>query len=105
MRGGSVGIKVNDDIGHYFQSKKDLRQGDPLSSILFNLVVDMLATLIERAKELGIFGGVIPHLIHNGLSILQYADEGGHSGTSGNANGSYQGFLPHPENDCSLQLG
>jgi len=47
---GSVGIKVNDDIGRFFQTKKGLRQGDPLSLLFFNLVADMLATLIERAK-------------------------------------------------------
>ena len=34
--GGSVAIKVNDDVGHYFQTKKGLRQKDPLSPILFN---------------------------------------------------------------------
>src|SRR5438132_2509435 len=34
--GGSVAIKVNDDVGHYFQTKKGLRQDDPLSPILFN---------------------------------------------------------------------
>jgi len=28
---GSVGIKVNDDVGKFFQTKKGLRQGDPLS--------------------------------------------------------------------------
>jgi hypothetical protein len=30
--------------------KKGLRQGDPLSLMLFNIVADMLAILIERAK-------------------------------------------------------
>ena len=72
---GSVGIKVNDDIGHFFQTKKGLRQGDPLSPILFNIVVDMLAMLIQRAKDDGQFKGVVPHLVEDGLSILQYADD------------------------------
>jgi hypothetical protein len=27
----SVDIKVNDDVGRYFQTKNGLRQGDPLS--------------------------------------------------------------------------
>ena len=75
ITGGSVAIKVNDDIDHYFQTKKGLRQGDPMSPILFNAVADMLALLIKRAKDDGQFSGVIPHLVEDGLSILQYADD------------------------------
>lgn len=71
MTGGHVGIKVNDQIGSNFQTHKGLRQGDPLSPILFNIVVDMLAILINRAKEDGQFDGLIPHLVDGGLSILQ----------------------------------
>jgi hypothetical protein len=48
-----MGIKVNNNIGHYFRMHKGLRQGDPLSSILFNLTADMLAILISRAKADG----------------------------------------------------
>jgi len=74
-QGGNVNIKVNDQLGPYFQTKKGLRQGDPMSPILFNIVVDMLAILIARAKEVGQIEGVIPHLVQDGLSILQYADD------------------------------
>ena len=73
--GGSVAIKVNDDIGKYFQTKKGLRQGDPLSPMIFNNVADMLAIIIERAKADGQIEGVVPHLVDGGLSILQYADD------------------------------
>ena len=72
---GNVNLKVNDQLGSNFQTKKGLRQGDPLSPILFNIVVDMLALLIARAKQAGQVEGVIPHLIDDGLSILQYADD------------------------------
>lgn len=74
-QGGNVSIKVNDQVGNYFQSKKGLRQGDPMSPVLFNIVVDMLAILIARAKNADRVEGVIPHLIQDGLSILQYADD------------------------------
>jgi hypothetical protein len=72
---GSVGIMLNDDVGRFFQTKKGLRQGAPLSPLLFNLVGDMLATLIERAKQDGQISGLIPRLVDDGLSILQYADD------------------------------
>jgi hypothetical protein len=46
---------MNDDIGHYFQTRKGLRQGDPLSPILFNIVADMLAIIINTTKQDGSF--------------------------------------------------
>jgi hypothetical protein len=65
-----VGIKINDQVGQNFQTKKGLCQGDPLSPLLFNIVVDMLAILINRAKDEGWFNDVVPHLVDDGLSIL-----------------------------------
>ena len=35
----------------------------------------MLAVLISRAKETGQIQEVVPHLVDEGLSILQYADD------------------------------
>jgi hypothetical protein len=64
---GSVGIRVNDNIGHYFQTRKGLRQGDSLSPILFNIVANMLAIMINMAKEDGQVSG--------GVSVLQYVDD------------------------------
>jgi hypothetical protein len=46
-----------------------------MSPILFNIVADMLAIVIARAKEDGQVEGLIPHLVDGGLSILQYADD------------------------------
>jgi len=53
---------------------KGLRQDDPLSSILSN-VVDILAILINRAKDEGQVTGIIPYLEYDSLSILQFADD------------------------------
>jgi hypothetical protein len=35
VSGGSVSVKVNDESGHFFQTRKGLRQGDPLSPVLW----------------------------------------------------------------------
>jgi hypothetical protein len=43
--------------------------------ILFNIVADLLAILIARAKEESQVGSLIPHLDEAGVSILQYADD------------------------------
>ena len=37
--GGSVGVKINGVEGGFFTTSKGLRKGDPLSPLLFNLVV------------------------------------------------------------------
>ena len=36
---------------------------------------DMLAILINRAKQDGQVDGLIPHLVEGGVSILQYTDD------------------------------
>jgi hypothetical protein len=75
MSGGSVAIRVNDDMGCHFQTRKGLSQGDPLPPVLFNIVADMLTILIKRAKSDGQIERMITHLVDGGLSILQYADD------------------------------
>lgn len=52
-----------------------MRQGDPLSPILFNLVVDVLNVLVKRAQNQGLVNGLVPDLVSGGLSMLQYADD------------------------------
>jgi hypothetical protein len=44
VEGGTVSVKINNQIGKYIKSYKGVRQGDPLSPILFNL---WLTTLLE----------------------------------------------------------
>jgi retron-type reverse transcriptase len=61
--------------GHYFQTKLGLRQGDPLSPVLFNILVDMLAVLIKRSKDQDLIEGLVHHLVDGGLFVMQYADD------------------------------
>jgi hypothetical protein len=72
---GKVNIKLNDKLGAYFNTKRGVRQGDPLSPILFNLTVDSMSALVRNAQESGLIRGLAPHLQENGFAILQYADD------------------------------
>jgi len=49
VTGGIVCVKLNNVEGPYFISHKGVRQGDPLSPILFNFVADCLARMVRRA--------------------------------------------------------
>src|SRR3954468_19440465 len=75
LRGGKVGIKVNDRIGNYFPTYKGLRQGDALSSLIFDLVADALAIIMENARAMGLIKGVISNKLEGGVNMLQYADD------------------------------
>jgi hypothetical protein len=46
-----------------------------LSPLLFNLVVDSLATLMKKAKEAGLIRVLVPELVEVVLTHLQYADD------------------------------
>lgn len=75
VKGGKVAIRVNDQIGHYFTTHKGLRQGDPLSPLLFNIAADALTILIKRAEQQGLIKGLGMDVMREGVAILQYADD------------------------------
>jgi hypothetical protein len=62
-------------VGPYFRNKRGVRQGDPLSPLLFDLVVDALALILKKASVAGHIKGVISHLLPGGVTHLQYADD------------------------------
>lgn len=69
VKGGKVAVKVNDVVGPYFRTYQGVRQGDPLSPILFNLAVDALTVLVNDAKRQGLIKGMADHLVPGGLSF------------------------------------
>jgi hypothetical protein len=75
VEGGKVGVKINGTHGNFFNTHKGLRQGDPLSPLLFNLVSDALGTMLDKARLSGQIKGLVPHLVEGGLSHLQYAND------------------------------
>lgn len=75
VEGGRVGIIINGQPSNYFRTYKGLRQGDPLSPLLFKLVGDTLSMMLERAKHSGVIRGLVLDLIEEGLTHLQYVDD------------------------------
>jgi hypothetical protein len=72
---GQTAISINGYIGNYFRNGRGVRQGDPLSPIIFDYVMEALAVIMDKARGAGPIAGVIPHLIPVGVSHLQYADD------------------------------
>lgn len=72
---GSVAVKLNDSISDFFLTGKGFRQGDPLSPLLFNLVVDSLTRMLSRAASANLISGLCPSLCPGGVICLQYADD------------------------------
>jgi mannosylglycoprotein endo-beta-mannosidase len=50
-------------------------QADPLSPLLFNLVADCLAKMVQSSQNNGFIKGLMHDIIPNGIAILQYADD------------------------------
>lgn len=70
----STSILLNGVPGRQFTCKRGVRQGDPLSPLLFVLAADLLQSIINKAKELGIISP--PITTHsNSYPIIQYADD------------------------------
>ena len=72
---GRTAVNINGEVGPYFLTGQGVRQGDPIPPFLFNLVVDVLAMILDLAKRAGHIRGICPHLVTpGGLTHLQYAD-------------------------------
>jgi hypothetical protein len=72
---GTLSVKVNGLMGGYFKCGKGVRQGDPLSPLLFNLAADSLAKMIHKAQENNLIEGLVPEYVQKGIAVLQYADD------------------------------
>jgi hypothetical protein len=75
VTGGQTAISINREIGPYFRNKRGVRQGDPISPLLFNFIADALSILLDHASSVGQIKGVVSHLVVNGVTHLQYADD------------------------------
>jgi len=75
VKGGSVGVNLNGEESSFFSPGKGLRQGDPISPLLFNLVVDALNRMLEKAARGGLINGLLTDFTPNWIIFLQYAND------------------------------
>jgi hypothetical protein len=73
--GGSVGVNLNGEESSFFKPGKGLRQGDPISPLLFNLVGDVLTIMLQKGAEKGIIKGIAENFRVGGIVSLRYAND------------------------------
>lgn len=71
----AVDVNGEREGGEFFRSYIGLRQRDPLSPILFNLVGKALSTMLITAQRNCEITGLVPNLVPGGVTRLQYADD------------------------------
>ena len=75
LASGTSSILLNGVPGKHFHCKRGVRQGDPLSPLLFVLATDLLQCIINRGHRGGLFELPIPSYEMANYPIIQYADD------------------------------
>ena len=75
IQDGSICVRITNENSAYFKHGKGLRQGDPLSPIMFNLVADIFTRMLMKAARINLVSGLLPRVVEGGIINLQYADD------------------------------
>jgi mannosylglycoprotein endo-beta-mannosidase len=73
LSSSSTQVLLNGSSGETIQHRRGLRQGDPLSPMLFILVMDVLNWMVTRAEEEGLLQLLARRPIQHRISL--YADD------------------------------
>jgi retron-type reverse transcriptase len=75
LSSGTSAVLLNGVPGRKFYCKRGVRQGDPLSPLLFVLAADFLQSLLNKAMEQGLLRPPIPSTACPDFPVIQYADD------------------------------
>jgi hypothetical protein len=72
---GTSSVLLNGTPGKVFHYRRGVRQGDPLPPLLFVLVVDLLQSIVNKARMSGLVRLPIDVGYTQNFPIVQYADD------------------------------
>ena len=75
LNSGTSSVLLNGVPGKVIQCKRGVRQGDPLSPLLFVLAVDLLQSILNKAKDQNLLKLPIPLRSSIDFPDIQYADD------------------------------
>jgi hypothetical protein len=75
MSSGTSSIMLNGVPRKTFHCKRGVCQGDPLSPLLFVLAVDLLQSILNKAKDAGIIQIPLSTSPNEDFPVIQYADD------------------------------
>lgn len=70
-----ISVLVNGSPTKEFSPIRGLRQGDPLSPLLFNLIREVLSKMLSVANDKKVFYGILLPNCRKELTHLQFADD------------------------------
>lgn len=75
LQSGTSSVLLNGVPGKPFQCRRGVRQGDPLSPLLFVLAPDLLQSIINKARMQNLLKLPLPDIGEQDFPIIQYADD------------------------------
>jgi Reverse transcriptase (RNA-dependent DNA polymerase) len=75
LKGSKTCINFNGTLGAYFHCQRRVRQGDPLSPCLFDLIADVLNKLLNNAQSLGFLKGLRQIGSFQGILNIHFVDD------------------------------